>query len=258
MRPGDRIAAVSVVAACVAAPIPARAQSADAEALFRDGRRLIKLGRIADGCDKIEASAQLEAAVGALLNLGDCRDKLGKLASAWAAFRKAEAIAKQSRRDRKRQAEAGRRAAALEPKLSNLVIEVEQPVAGLVVRRDDMVVVEAAWKLAVPVDPDIYVVTANAPGYKPWRCEVPIHPETRRRVVTIPKLEPAAVAPPIVRDAEPRPARRPTNMPPQAIVAPAIRRHAWTWKTTRQLAAALAGAGSTATGIYLGLRVSDR
>src|SRR3954453_11114339 len=102
----------------------ARAQSPQAEALFRDGRSLIKAGKLAPGCDKLAASERLETSVGTLLNLGDCREKLGKRASAWAASRKAEALAGRTGGDDRRQAEAARRAALIEPRLSHLVIDV--------------------------------------------------------------------------------------------------------------------------------------
>src|SRR5262245_38802765 len=78
--------------------VPARAQSAAAERLFLDGRELIKQGRLAAGCAKLQASEELEPSVGTLLNLGDCRERLGQTASAWAAFRKAEAIARRDDR----------------------------------------------------------------------------------------------------------------------------------------------------------------
>src|SRR5262249_23097450 len=102
------------------------AQSPAAESLFREGRALIKQGRLQDGCEKSEASETIERSVGTLLTLGDCREKLGKIASAWAAFRKAEAMAKASGKDDKRVAEAERRAARLEPQLPNLTISAKQ------------------------------------------------------------------------------------------------------------------------------------
>ena len=77
------------------------AQNAAAEALFREGRTLIKQGNLKAGCDKLEASEKLESSVGTLLTLGDCREKLGKPASAWAAFRKAEAARSQHTRIKK-------------------------------------------------------------------------------------------------------------------------------------------------------------
>src|SRR5687767_15373611 len=121
---------------------PAIAQSPEAEALFREGRNLIKAGKLEAGCDKLDASARLEPSVGTLLNLGDCREKLGRNASAWAAFRKAESLAKRDGNDKKRQQEARRRALALEPDLANITVQVgpNSKSEGLVIKRDGEVV----------------------------------------------------------------------------------------------------------------------
>src|SRR5665647_1886388 len=147
MTLADRARAVALFAATgLLVPLStARAQSAEAEVLFRDGRKLIKQGKLAPGCDKLAASEKIETSVGTLLNLGDCREKLGKVASAWAAFRKAEGVAKRSGGDDKRQLEARKRADKLEPTLANLVIQVDQRVEGLVVKRDGLVIDVGAW-----------------------------------------------------------------------------------------------------------------
>jgi hypothetical protein len=229
--------AAMVVAGCIAAASSiASAQSAEAEALFRDGRDLIKAGKLAAGCERLAASARLESSVGTLLNLGDCREKLGKLASAWAAFRKAEAMAKRSGSDDRRQAEAGRRAAALEPQLSNLVIEVPHHIEGLVVRREGEVIDDAAWNTALPVDPGSYTIVAEAPGYMPWRTSVVVEAGQRRQTIAVPILQPAAVEP-----------------GPRLTAAPAV--VPGTWTTTRVVSAvfAVAGAGALGTGIYFGV-----
>ncbi len=250
------------------APGDARAQSAEAEVLFREGRKLLKAGKLEAGCDKIEASERLESSLGTLLNLGDCREKLGRHASSWAAFRKAEAVAKRSGNEAKRQAEAGRRAAALEPKLSNMVIQVAERVDGLVVRREDDVVDPAVWNTAVPLDPDTYTIVAEAPGYKPWRTEVAIGGKLRRQVVTVPRLErlPVAVRPPDQREVSPPVAvwPSPTVSPPllerveQPIVIRRARRGMWT--PARKISAGLAvvGVASLGGGIYYGLRSRDQ
>jgi len=73
----------------IASPTPARAQSAEAEVLFREGKRLMKEGKLAEACDKLEASDRLESSIGTLLNLADCREKNKQLVSAWLAFHKA-------------------------------------------------------------------------------------------------------------------------------------------------------------------------
>src|SRR6266850_4767204 len=94
------------VLAVVAIARPAVAQSPEAETLFREGKRLLKEGKVSEACDKLAASERLESSTGALLNLGDCREKNGQLATAWAAFVKAATSAKLAHD--KREAEARR------------------------------------------------------------------------------------------------------------------------------------------------------
>ncbi|MBK7777474.1 MAG: hypothetical protein IPI43_25675 [Sandaracinaceae bacterium] len=78
-------------------PLRADAQStgsqAAAEALFREGRRLMEEGNYDEACPKFEASNRLDVAVGTLLNLGVCWEQGGRLASAWATFLEAAALA---------------------------------------------------------------------------------------------------------------------------------------------------------------------
>src|SRR5215475_3725385 len=106
--------ASSALAIVIAMTAVAHAQSPEAEALFREGRKLMKRQSYAAACDKFEASERLEPAIGTELNLADCRQRNGQLASAWAMFVKATQTAKRSR-DRKREAEAHDRARYLEP-----------------------------------------------------------------------------------------------------------------------------------------------
>jgi len=258
---GGRLAAIVAVGMMCRLSL-AHAQSAEAEVLFREGRDLIKRGKTAVGCDKLAASERLESSVGTLLNLGDCREKLGKLASAWAAFRKAEAMARRTGGDDKRQAEAARRAAQLEPRLPNLVIEVPARVDGLVVRRGSEVVDDASWGSALPVDPGSYEVIAEAPGYVPWHMTVQVSAGGKRQVVSVPRLERAPVAPP-PEPIAPAPASPFAEPAPTTVIVPprpAVRYEpAGTWSATRKLAVvvALAGAGAVGTGVYFGWRSKD-
>ncbi|HEY6179095.1 MAG TPA: carboxypeptidase-like regulatory domain-containing protein [Kofleriaceae bacterium] len=247
MTLASRVSVFAIASAAIAAAgAPAHAQSAEAEALFRDGRGLIKAGKIAPGCDKLAASERLESSVGTLLNLGDCRERLGQVASAWAAFRKAEALARRTGGDEKRQAEAERRARALEPRLANLVIQVDHRIDGLIVRRDDEQVDDAGWNTALPVDPGRYTITAEAPGYTAWRTTITVAPGATRQVVEVPNLVRAA-PPPVEVAAAPWPPPRPYSMRP----AP----ERGTWSATRGVSAvlAIAGAGALGTGIYFGI-----
>lgn len=254
MTPVSRVA-VAVAAISLSRPSLARAQSAGAEALFREGRTLIKAGKLDAGCDKLEASEKLESSVGTLLNLGDCREKQGRTATAWAAFRKAEAMAKRAGGDRKRQAEAARRAEKLEGGLATLTIQVgaKSKAVGLVIKRDGEELDPAVWGTAVVVDPGSHTIVAEAPGARPWKSEVSIGKGGKRWVV-VPTLE-----------REPEPVTPPPPAAPSVAVTPApitqrttVVTH--TWGPTRGAATALglAGLGAVGVGAYFGQRSQDR
>src|SRR4051812_42972052 len=93
---------------CLADESPDKAA---AEALYQLGQQLLKAGDFANACPKLEASNSLDPGVGTLLLLGDCQEKLGKLASSWATFREAASLAT-SRNDADRARVAELRASA--------------------------------------------------------------------------------------------------------------------------------------------------
>ena len=80
---------------------PARAdQVADAEALFDAARDLAKSGHYAEACPKFEASLELDEQLGTLVNLADCYENLGRVATAWAGWGAAREWAKREGDDR--------------------------------------------------------------------------------------------------------------------------------------------------------------
>src|SRR3954462_4312170 len=97
-----RISLLSLLIA-LAAPGAAQAQAqpdaqqkAAAEALFDEGRQLFAQGQIEQACRKFEQSQDVAPGVGILLYLGDCYERVGRLASAWATFRSAASKASAS------------------------------------------------------------------------------------------------------------------------------------------------------------------
>jgi len=149
---------------------PKTSGGAAAEALFQEARQLIAAGRHADACPKLEESLRLDPAPGTRLNLADCYEHVGRFASAWALFSElATATHLAGLRDKEQLARE--RAAALEPKLSKILIEVPRGVAalaGLRIRRDGGAVDRGAWGVAQPVDPGAHRIEASAPGKEPW------------------------------------------------------------------------------------------
>ena len=205
--------------AVTSSAIPSRAlaqaeDQAGARALFTEGKRLMKAGKYAEACPKLEAAQKLYSSAGILLNLGDCYEKIGRTASAWARFGEAVSVATRSNRSEDAD-EARRRQEALEPALVRLVIRVPAPVPGLVVTRDGATLDEGTWGTTLPVDPGEHLVRAEAPGYEPWSTSVSISKRGDTLAVRVPKLSAAAtvdkIPPEHIQDTPPKPAAHPSG-----------------------------------------------
>lgn len=160
---------------------------AAAETLFEEGRKLLDAGKVAEACAKLEASNRMDPAVGTLLNLGDCNERRGRVASAWGNYRAAESLAL-TRKDTNRAEFAKKKADAIQPKLATLTIVVAQAEPGLKISRDGTTVDDGAWGTPIPVDPGPHVVEANAPGKKSVTLKVTV-PEGAPSANTV-KVEP--------------------------------------------------------------------
>jgi hypothetical protein len=127
---------------------------------------------------------------------------------------------------------ASRELEKLEPRLSHIVVEVPPKVRlpGLVVRRGDATLAEAAWGVAVPVDPGDHTLTASAPGYHDWSTRVAVR-EAERAILTLPALEKAPPPPPAPKPAPAAVAEQPDG------------------KSQRMLGYAVGGAGVVAIGV---------
>src|SRR5688500_15209686 len=86
----SRLLPLAVVVAL--SPSIARAQSsaAQAEQLFKDGKSLMGAKQYAEACDAFAASQELDPQLTTLMNLADCREKNGQLATAWSLFLEVE------------------------------------------------------------------------------------------------------------------------------------------------------------------------
>jgi hypothetical protein len=200
----SRTIALLVAIGAVATLLPPSTASADpatAEALFREGRRLLDEGKTDEACPKLAESQAQDPSSGTLLNLGLCHEKQNKIATAWSNYVSAAGLARdQGRVDRA--AVADKKAAELEPRLPHLTVTVMSRVAGLQIARDSERLGPGLLGSAVPVDPGSYVVTASAPGHRAWKTTVEIA-QAESKTVQVPELEPEA---PPAEAPEPRPA----------------------------------------------------
>jgi hypothetical protein len=159
-----------------------------ARTLFNDGRKLAASGHFAEACPKFEESARLNPGIGTAFNLADCWDHLGRTASAWAKYLDVAASA-QVAHQADREKVARDRAAALEPDLSRLTIEVNPSNTGVEVKNDGAPVGKASWGTPIPTDPGSHVIEATAPGKKAWKTTVQVGPRGAKASVVVPPLE---------------------------------------------------------------------
>lgn len=169
---------------------PSTAIAADkpaAQAAFDLGKQLMLESRYPEACPKFEESLRLEPGVGTMLYLAACYEAVGRLASAWAEFRGAQALA--TRIADPRAALARERADKLEPRLARLAIVVPpslRAIAGLEVKRDDALVGTAVFDAPIPVDPGPHRVVVTAPGRKFWSSDVNVAAQDTKASLRLP------------------------------------------------------------------------
>lgn len=166
--------------------------SATAEALFEEGRNLMKAKKYPEACAKLNASLRIDPAIGTMLYLADCYEKNGQTASAWSMFTDAVGAAQQAGQG-ERALKAKLRVQNLAPKLVKLNITLapeDASVAGIELKRDGIVVGAALFGTAVPVDPGEHRIEVVAPGKKAWSGAVKV-PEKAGSIIAfvVPRLE---------------------------------------------------------------------
>lgn len=172
---------------------PSQEPKAAAQALFDEAMALRKKGASAEACEKLDESLRLDPAPGTKFYLAECLEQSGKLASAWLLYVEvADAMAASGQQ--KRETFARERSAALAPKLSRLkiVVPASARVPGLVVRRDGVVLGEAQWGFAVPVDAGKHKVEVTAPNQAPFTQTVDVQPGGATETIEVPPAGPIA------------------------------------------------------------------
>jgi serine/threonine-protein kinase len=243
-----------------ASPARAQATAADkaaAEALFDQGLRLMKQSNFAEACPKLEESNRIDPAVGTLLYLGECFERVGKTASAWATFREAASLADTSNQADRARVASGR-AQELETKLSRLTVELAPEVSripGVVVKRGTQRLEPSLYGTPLPVDPGEYRIEVSAPGYETWSTPITVGAAGASASVRVPQLvkgaePPTAAAPPSGSSA------RATSSGPPAPVATMDQG----MSTQQTLGLVVGGVGLVGVGLgsYFGIRAISR
>lgn len=141
-----------------------------AQAYFDEAMALMKQGKYAEACPKLEQSQTLDPGMGTKYRLAECYESAGLVGRAWSLFSEVAVEAKAAKRaDREEQART--RAEALKAKVPFLVISVSKEtasLAGLRVERDGEIVDPKTFGVAAPVDPGTHTIRVSADGKKPW------------------------------------------------------------------------------------------
>lgn len=196
---------------------------AAAEALFDQGVSLLRSKDYKEACVKLETSQRIEPAVGTLLYLGECYDRVGRTASAWATFREARSLAQSSgQADRARI--ASQRADKLEPELAYLTITVDAGarVPGMVVRRGGEVIKPDLYGVSIPADPGEVSIEVSAPGYAAYTTTTTLVARDKSSVL-VPALQALPGSPPRPNAAVDEPRAAPDGLPeplPHELVRP--------------------------------------
>jgi len=175
---------------------PALADRVTAEALFQSGREALDRGDYQVACDRFEESYRQEPTPGTALNLGNCREQLGQVASAWQRFQEA---AQTLPLDDPRVEVARARAEALKSKIPLLTLRAPAGSSTWVVLKDGVAVGTASLNLALPVDPGAHAIEVRAPGRKPWLVQVELRMSEPQEVL----LAQGEVAPQVAERSSP-------------------------------------------------------
>jgi hypothetical protein len=179
------IVAIAVLAGGTARTARADTQVEKADRLFAEGRALMASNLI-QACDKFEESLRLNsAAIGTLLNVALCDEKLGRVASAALKFTEARDRAKeQGLREHLRAAEE--HLATLEPIVPHIAIQLTEQLP------DTSILVDGRTApldnlAAIPIDPGERVVVVSAVGRLPYRVQFMIG-QSEHKTLVIPAL----------------------------------------------------------------------
>jgi hypothetical protein len=190
------LALVLALAPATAAAQPGRDPAA-AEALFKKGVEALEKDDWAGACPSFEASVKLDPSVGAQLNVARCAEHDGKLARAWAEYKKAKVLNQETpgaKRKREVDAFVDDALSKLEPRLPKVTVRLASKPAGVRVERDGVELPMTSLELALPVDPGTHVMVATAPGHEDLRETFEIAEGARKEIVL--SLVPKAGTPP--------------------------------------------------------------
>ena len=204
------VAFVSVIALAGVASADKDKDREKADKLFRQAKKLMGEQRYADACKLFEESFKLDPGIGGQANIAKCYEDWGKLAVAYRAYQKAEAMAKAAHDSRA--GEIHERIEKLANEMPKVTIHIPKgaETEGLKVTIDGAEIAADSLTDPQPVDPGSHLLEYSLPGVKKKTKVVPVErggasdvtldlpPKKKDVVVT---TEPDKVKPVVVKPA---------------------------------------------------------
>ena len=182
-----------------------------ADELFREAHTLRDAGKVHEACADFAESQRLDPALGTLLNLADCHQQEGKMATAFGEFEQAEREAREHQ-DPERESFAHQQVNALAPRLSYVKLGLDPATVVDSLTVDGKLVDRAVWAVHVALDPGPHTFVFAAQGKVSRSVDVVVG-EPGVQTVPVPPLAsaggeppPPVAAPPSALPTEPAPA----------------------------------------------------
>jgi hypothetical protein len=219
--------------------------AAGAQLLDAEGTELLNQRKLAAACPKLEQSYRLKPGTGVLLRLALCKELSGKGASALALYLEAAERAEAAGNQAIVQL-AQNRAAALQPRLSRLSVDLDPSLraAELRVWCDGVPLEPSTLGAGVALDPGSHVIEAEAPGRKRFAETIVVSDEPGRYSVAIALPADAVEVEPAVAKSQ----REATD----------TKRSSWSAQQSLALVVGGVGIAGVTAGTFLGLAVGSQ
>lgn len=207
MKPWSGIGVgASLLCGALAWSLPAAAQDiASAETLFNRGLAEMEAGHYEIGCKAIAESQRLDPRAGTLFTLATCEARWGHTATAvtrygdyLTVYERLPEERRAGQGDRPKVARAERDRLGPEVPLLTLSLGKSAP-AGTVVKRDGQVVTDAAFGVALPVDPGEHLLSVQPPGAPAQEQRVSLGKGEKKAITLEVKLAPVVELPGVVK-----------------------------------------------------------
>lgn len=194
-----KIVACGSLMALAVAFTPATVFAADVAAanqLFDEAKALMEANKVAEACGKFEASFDADPQLGSLMNLADCLERDGRVASAYGRW--ADAIEFALRKGDDRVEYARDRQEAIAPLLSFVTVKAVGSGPDLVVYKGNSKLSVGAFGSALPSNPGETVIQVVRGEDVLWETKILLQ-EKEQKTVDVPLGEIAAQNPVTVR-----------------------------------------------------------